>query len=163
MEVEIWKPVPDYEGLYEVSNLGRVKRVARGRGTYVGRILNYSPSRGGYMRVKLMKNGTYKKLFVNRLVLLAFVGTPPLGYLSLHGDDNPQNNCLNNLRWGTYLDNSQDKRVNNRNDYPLTKTDVLEIRNLALKGISRKQLAKQFCVGKSTINDICWRRTWKWL
>lgn len=94
---EIWKPVADYEGLYMVSNLGRVKSVPR-PGTKGG-ILKPAPDDRGYLKVKLYKNGGKSTHQVHRLVMRAFVGECPDGYEVDHVDWNPKNNRLSNLRY----------------------------------------------------------------
>ena len=104
MPTENWKPIPGYEGLYEVSDLGRVKSL------YKNRVLTDFPHRQGYRQVKLYKNGSPKTLKIHRLVLLAFTDGSPKGKsLVLHNDDNPENNCLTNLRWGNSSENQKDR------------------------------------------------------
>ena len=102
---EQWLPVVNYEGRYEVSDLGRVKSL---RGVASDKVLSECHIKG-YAVVTLYSGGTGKTEYVHRLVLEAFVGPPPQGKpLALHWDDNPQNNALSNLRWGSYSDNAKD-------------------------------------------------------
>ena len=99
---EIWKPVKDYEGLYEVSNLGRVKSfISNRRGQknppISNKILKQSCGRDGYLRVRL--TGHDKKLrmwFVHRLVMISFVGKET---------DRPQVNHINGIKIDNRLEN----------------------------------------------------------
>lgn len=96
---EIWKDIPDYEGLYMVSNLGRVKSLKRN--TAHERIMCLKKDKGGYLYVGLSKNGivNYKK--VHRLVAQAFIPNLENKYSVNHIDGNKQNNRLDNLEWAT--------------------------------------------------------------
>lgn len=72
-----------------------------------GRVLKQS-NQGRYLVVALGRDGVLKQFSVHRLVLLAFVGPCPPGQQGLHWDDDPLNNCLDNLRWGSPGDNMRD-------------------------------------------------------
>lgn len=98
---EIWKPVVGYEDFYEVSNLGRVKSLHRGK----ERILKPSSERG-YFRVDLSKNGKKEHCQVHQLVMESFVGRCPDGCEVDHIDWNPENNMLDNLRYIPKKENS---------------------------------------------------------
>lgn len=111
-EIEEWRSLPGYEGVYKVSNLGRVKSLARvdNRGHRVReRILSQWPHPSGHISVKLSLNGCHRLGKVHRLVLMSFVGPPPEGHEALHGDGNPANNRLENLSWGTRSENIYDR------------------------------------------------------
>lgn len=105
--METWKEVPNYEGLYEVSDQGRVMAV---KSKPLIRKL-YSNARG-YQVVGLSRNGVEKKMMVHRLVLEAFVGPCPDGMETLHRNDDPADNRLSNLRWGTHAENILDMKAN---------------------------------------------------
>jgi hypothetical protein len=112
MEDEIWRPLPEYEGSYEVSSLGRVRSLARidSRGRRIrARLLSQWPHPTGHLYTKLSLNGNSRLCKVHRLVLLAFVGPPPAGCEALHGDGNPANNRIENLSWGTRSENMYDR------------------------------------------------------
>jgi NUMOD4 motif. len=109
--MERWLPVADYEGIYEVSDRGRVKSLARrdSRGRRIGgRMLSIFSHPSGHLWVKLSRDGSSQHGKVHRLVLIAFAGPPPAGCEALHGDGNPANNLLSNLRWGTRSENLLD-------------------------------------------------------
>lgn len=108
MTEETWRPVVGHEGIYEVSDHGRVKRVAPGQGTHPGRMLNPKVDDKGYYQVGI--GG--RTMRVHRLVLAAFVGPSPM--LGRHLDGNPKNNRLDNLRYGTPLENSADRIIHGR-------------------------------------------------
>lgn len=113
---ELWLPVVGYEGLYEVSSFGRVLSVERtinraGHAYRVReRILKAGPNKFGYPQVTLSKDGnTQPGQLVHWLVMQAFTGPVPEGKEVLHWDDNPSNNHLSNLRYGTRQENVDDK------------------------------------------------------
>lgn len=112
MTAERWLPVPTYEGKYEVSDLGRVRSLSRvtshGRRRR-GLVLRPIPRTTGYLQVDLWHDNTQRAFVIHRLVLWAFVGPAPAGLEALHGDGDPTNNALTNLRWGTRSENSLDQ------------------------------------------------------
>ena len=108
----IWKPIKNYEGLYEVSDQGEVRSVNRTvvskNGKHMkfkGSIKSQKISNNGYLRVRLSKEGKVKNHSVHRLVAEAFIGDIPDGYEVNHIDCNPLNNELSNLEIVTHLDN----------------------------------------------------------
>jgi hypothetical protein len=113
---EQWRPVVGYEGLYEVSDHGRVRSLDRHfdrRGHPVrvwGRVMRLSWSnRGGYPTVGLCRDGKQRTWNVHRLVMEAFVGPMPAGMEIRHIDGNPANACLVNLQYGSSSDNKWDQ------------------------------------------------------
>lgn len=116
---ESWLPVAGFEGFYEVSDLGRVKSLARiiyrrdgVRQTYKEKILKPGVGKtAGHLSVGLRKVTYGTQLYVHRLVLEAFVGPCPEGMESLHADGNPANNMLANLSYNTHTVNMHDKRT----------------------------------------------------
>ena len=115
-----WRAVVGYESLYEVSDDGRVGGLTRIRpsdnATLKGRLLIPAASPSGYLRVILCRDGQRANRTVHSLVLEAFDRPRPDGLWGLHRDDNPANNHINNLYWGTPPQNAQD-RVRNGNDF----------------------------------------------
>ena len=106
---EIWKPIKGYEGLYEVSNFGRIRSLdayKKGRNGSVrfckGRILKPFTDTSGYLQVGLFKNGKRKIHLVNRLVAQAFIDNPDNLPQVNHKDENKQNNVVSNLEWCTH-------------------------------------------------------------
>jgi hypothetical protein len=116
---ETWLPVVGYEGLYEVSNMGRVKSLARivygkRRKTLYERILAPVKFPAGYLGVQLCKNCVPKRHSIHRLVMTAFNPNPDNKEHIDHIDYNKQNNCLSNLRWATNLENQRHSAINRR-------------------------------------------------
>jgi hypothetical protein len=103
--MEIWKAIPDHED-YEVSDFGRVRRIAPGRKTFVGKILRDQNTGAGYRSVALTKNGRAVRKYVHRLVALAFLGPPPRGREVNHRDGDKLNNSLANLEYVTRSQNN---------------------------------------------------------
>jgi hypothetical protein len=100
---ENWLPIPNYEGLYEISDLGKVKSLPNKTHKNI-KILNPSYDKNGYLRVDLYKNKKNKTSKVHRLVMLSFIGESELAID--HIDGNKQNNRLDNLRYCTNRENS---------------------------------------------------------
>ena len=112
MEGEVWKDVVGYEGLYQVSNLGRVKSLDR----YViisdipryrkSKIRVQMPSHNGYRRVQVSKEGKTKYFFVHVLVALAFIPNPENKPEIDHINTDRVDNRMENLRWSTRKENA---------------------------------------------------------
>lgn len=98
--MEEWKPVVGFDGLYQVSNLGRVKSLNYNK-TGEERLMTPSVYSNGYLRVKLAKNKVRKLYLVHRLVAMAFIPNPYNLPCINHKDENPSNNCVENLEWCT--------------------------------------------------------------
>jgi hypothetical protein len=115
---ERWRPVVGYEGLYEVSDCGRVRSLPRRAKLYRGtrpvpeKILSPYQYRGKHPYVVLCNTSGQKKLKVHRLVLAAFVGPCPDGMYGLHWNDDRTDNRLANLRYGSLSDNMLDRKRN---------------------------------------------------
>lgn len=108
--VEIWKDIVDYEGYYQVSNLGRVRSLDRfvGKETMQlkkGKIRQAAKDKYGYLSLILHKNGIAKNHFVHRLVAEAFIPNPDNKPQVDHINTNKEDNRVENLRWSTCLEN----------------------------------------------------------
>lgn len=110
---EQWKPIKDYEGIYEVSNFGRVRSVDRICGkmprgfdrNIKGKLMNPTDNGHGYMVIQLKKNGTRKTAYIHRLVAEAFLKKPEGCNVVDHIDYDTKNNNVNNLQWCTQKEN----------------------------------------------------------
>lgn len=105
---EVWCDVPDYEGMYQVSNTGKVKSLSRIIKTSNGKLYHRKENilkpfyeKRGYMRVKLCKNGTEKMFCVHRLVATCFIPNVYNREQVNHIDGNKTNNNASNLEWCT--------------------------------------------------------------
>lgn len=98
MKTEIWQPVKGYEGLYEVSNLGRIKSLNYNH-TGKEKILKPANNGWGYLQIVLCRDGKVKHFKVHRLVAIAFLPNPEGLPEVNHKDENKSNNCVENLEW----------------------------------------------------------------
>ena len=101
MEQEIWKPVEGFEGLYEISNLGRVKSLWFGK----EKIMNPAKTKDGYLFVNLYKDRKRKAFKVHRLVATAFIPNHEGFEQVNHKNEVKTNNCVENLEWCSAWDN----------------------------------------------------------
>ena len=110
MEEEIWKPIKDFEGYYEVSNIGRVRSLNYKR-TGKGKILKNIEDYKGYLEVGLTKNGKRKQFRIHRLVAEAFIPNPENKPCIDHINTVKSDNRVENLRWVTYKENSNNEKT----------------------------------------------------
>jgi NUMOD4 motif/HNH endonuclease len=157
--MENWKEVPGYEGFYEVSNFGRIRRK--------NRIIKGDQERNGYRRVRLCVNGKGQRYMVHRLVLLAFVGPCPEGKEAHHKDSDPPNCRLNNLEYLTHgqnLKHAYDHNGRKKNQgeihgmHKLTDKQVLKIRSTIG---TCETVGKLFHVSPATISLIRNHKIWR--
>ncbi len=106
LKSEIWKDVVGYEGLYKVSNLGRVKSLDRvvtckdgKRQLYKGKFIKFDKNRGNYVYANLCKNGIRKNKSIHQLVAQAFIPNPNNLPEVNHIDEDKSNNRVDNLEW----------------------------------------------------------------
>ena len=117
---EQWLDIEGYEGIYQISNYGRVKSFHRNK----ERLLTPSPNRDGYLIVHLCNGGTKRTCRVNRLVAEAFCDNPN-GYNEVnHLDENRQNNHYTNLVWVTHQENMQHSANNRKGKQAFKKKPV---------------------------------------
>lgn len=166
MEKEIWRPVKNYEGYYEISNLGRLISLNyRKNGSK--HFLKTNINSNGYEQVRLNVNKIGKNKKIHRLVAESFIENTDNKKCVNHKDSNRCNNRLDNLEWCTHSENTIHGFKNNSIFRPsgedckiskLNNKNVIEI----FKSIkSHRQLAKDYGVTKSTITLIKSKKTWK--
>ncbi len=112
--MEAWKDIPGYEGLYQVSDMGRVRsldRITKRNHHLKGRPIRQKtlPQRGYRLVILTDYEGSPKTWYVHALVLTTFVCSRPQGLECCHADNDPSNNNLKNLRWDTHKANEDDK------------------------------------------------------
>lgn len=169
---EEWRPIDDFPG-YEVSNFGRVRsldRVVVGpkrKTTMHGRVLRAHRDEDGYQRIVLIKNGKSHWKGIHRLVLIAFVGDQP-DKIVRHLDNDPSNNRLDNIVWGTHLENQNDRIAAGTSNHGekngaafLVEYQVIEIRARRSAGETITSLAREFGVTPTLINKIAIGEIWE--
>jgi len=109
-----WRPIPGFEGIYDISEFGDVLRITRSATSRPGPIKHAVHPKNGYHRVDLRKDGKYHFTLIHRAVAMAFIGEPT-GPVVRHLDGNPGNNHHSNLAYGTYSENSFDTVRHGRN------------------------------------------------
>lgn len=159
---EEWRPIPGYEGLYDVSNEGNVRGVKRRK------ILKSRASRTGYLQLQLHADGQAHHVSVHRLVASAFIGPVPHGCEVNHVDGNKANNTVANL---AYVSHSENIRHANREGlrapavgrtYPQAKLTPDSVRAIrALRGqMTTRELAARFGVSQPLICMVLNRKRW---
>ena len=123
---EIWKDVVGYEGLYQVSNLGNVRK-------FNGKILKQTINTNGYMRVSLYKDKKSKFMYVHRLVAMAFINQFPNTKDVDHINGVRNDNNINNLRWCTRKENL---------NFPIAKQNI-SLSRIGKKGILSPMFGKK--------------------
>lgn len=169
---EIFKDVPNFPG-YQVSDLGRIRSKRKdGPGCFEReswRYLKLNKSHSdGYLRVMIYQSGKGKLRLVHRLVLEAFVGSPPEKCHASHLDGNRKNNCVSNLIWESLSDNNKRKtrhgtgnKGERHNLAKLTDNQVRAIRKEYTQGdTSHRKLAKKHGVAHQTIGRILRGKNW---
>lgn len=154
---EIFVDVKGYEGLYKISNHGKVFGIKKG---YILRVGNNGKYKHKF--VNLYKSGKSRKYYIHRLVLIHFDREPLFDEECRHLDGNAENNHISNLKWGTSLENQKDRFVHGRTNRgenqglsKLLKSQVEEIRNLYKIGkYNQKELSKIFNVSNQHISRI---------
>jgi hypothetical protein len=163
---EIWKPVFGLEGLFSVSNLGRVRseprtcEAGRGRTRRVpGRIrAPFTHKERGYLGLNLSVDGVHKTYDVHTLVAEAFIGPRPDGMECAHNDGNRMNCAASNLRWATCVSNNADKRLHGTRQtgerHGLSKLTDAQV--LAIRADTRLQadIAADYQVHPSAISRV---------
>ena len=170
---EVWKDIKNYEGLYQVSNLGRVKSLDRivyqknsfgniQKNIYKGKILSLFEDKDGYLRVNLKKDKKMKQYGVHVLVANTFLNINKFKYMEYedlskidinrlqinHKNENKKDNCIDNLEFCTVAYNT---------NYGSREQKIIQL-DLSGKIIkvwdSRKKVSKELHISRNTINEI---------
>jgi len=181
---EEWRAVVDFEGYYEVSSLGRVRRSGNfNTNSKQGHILASKTQKEGYISVCLCVDNQKYFPLVHQLVAAAFIGKCPPGHEVNHKDLVKSNNRADNLEYKTPKENTQhaieagvfpvgerngrfgntDFRGSRNKSAKLTEAQVLEIKQKLKLPYSVKAIADEYKVDNCTIQDIKQGRHWNWL
>jgi hypothetical protein len=175
---EEWKDIIGYEGLYQISNFGRVKSLGKFQNAKLGsiafrpeKILKGSPDTKGYLRVKLQRNTIKKNCKIHRLVGEMFIPNPLSKPEINHKDGIKTNNYYWNLEWATSSENNQHAFDNKLKIMPkgenvynakLTSKNVIEARNLYNTGkFTHKKLALIFGITRGGMSKILKKQSYK--
>lgn len=170
MPIETWKDVRDFEGYYQVSNMGNVRSCDRvvacsrtGHRKLKGKNLACTINSVGYSVVILQKDGVHKESWrVHRLVAMHFLEKPEGKDVINHKDHNRSNNCVDNLEWCTSKENTAHMHAAGRNyaafgeenaSTRLSDDDVRTIRELATS-TSHRKIAKMYNVSPQHVDRI---------
>lgn len=171
----LWKDIPDYEGFYQVNNIGEVRSVERmvknryGQRKVPSKVLKPGVDTYGYYMVYLSKNGVARTRGVGRLVALAFIPNPNNYSHCHHKDFNVKNNRVENLEWLTHKENMlKSYRAFKVSDIgegspfsKLTNKDVVRIKSLSKQGMKNRHISWQFDVTEQNIGIIVNGKGWR--
>lgn len=173
IKTEQWKPVaaPGYEHAYEVSTLGRVRRLMTDSQNKAkkGDFINPSyPGLGIYQQYALCVNRRYSRWLAHRLVLMTFVGEPPTpDHQAAHINGNPKDNRLENLCWKTAKENDLDKDQHGTRQrgikhgcHKLTDEQVIDIRRKRSEGVSGIDIADKYGITPQNVSKIVCGKNW---
>lgn len=168
---ETWNPVEGFESNYQVSSMGRIRRISRQCGTRVGLTLKPYTNKHGYAVVTLCSQGAKTRKAVHKIVATAFLGSAKNGLEVNHINGVKTDNQADNLEWVTREGNTSHAMKMNlvpcgdRNgNRKLSSSQVLEIMTYSGSVISAvKQFSDKFGVSKTSIYDILSGKTWKHL
>lgn len=178
MKKEIWKPVKGYEGIYEVSNMGRLRSLDRRVNSSVGgrfakgQLITPEVVRHGYLRFSLSKNWKKYRPQAHRLVAEHFVPNPENKPEINHKNGIKDDNRASNLEWVTSSENTRHAIENgwHTNEHltgekspvsKLTRKDVIKIKKLLAEGdLNQREISELFPVSSSVISNINTGRAW---
>lgn len=172
---ELWADIPEYEGLYQASSLGRVKSLAREVLAYnfpakrmvmksvAEKVLSLKKYGKDYLGVHLYKNGVDSKFYVQRVILSAFKGKNPEGMVACHINGNRKDNRIENLRWDTPKNNEADKLIHGTRCFgekhgnsKFSNEQVFWIRS----GVTYEEVSKKIDISRgqyrNIVNGVAW-------
>lgn len=168
--METWRDLEGYEGMYQVSDQGRVKSLDRiikieKKGKKVeqrlmGKVLSPYDNRKGYLLIDLSKNGKRQREYIHRLVAKAFINNPNELPQVNHLNNVRNNNFVNNLEWTSAQGNVDHMVKQDRHHSKLRPDQILEIRKLIDKGVKQKDIAIKYQVAPTIISNINTGRAW---
>lgn len=165
MTEEIYKSVVGYEGFYEVSNLGNIRSLPRGK---KGKVKQMKPTKQHYYNIDLCKHGEIKRWLMHRLIAIAFIPNPENKPMVNHIDGNKHNNRLDNLEWVTGSENQKhavrigikSAKGTKNSSCKLTEKQVLEI---LVNKSPYPVISEQYGISISTVSNIKTGYSWSHL
>lgn len=162
----MWKPAFGFEGIYEVSDVGVVRRIVDSPTSRAGKILKPYIGNHGYPYYDLRKSNQYHRRLAHRLVLESFVGPSDLFCNHING---VRSDCrLENLEWNTPQQNLLHacrvlgkRRGSNHWKAILTEENVRKIRELSKSGMTHEEIASIFGMRRVGITNVISGKTWK--
>ncbi len=169
--MEEWKDIPEFEGIYQVSNLGRIRSLDR---TFIskkdkrtwhiaGTIGTPALKSTGYPHKRFKHNGFIKGYIIHRLIAQLFIPNP----LNLpevnHKDGIKTNNKVDNLEWVTQRENMRHAAKSGLLPRKLTPEQVIQIRKDFKNGKHKNDLSKEYKVTVPCIHSLVTGRTWSWV
>ena len=171
--IEEWRPFPEHEARYEISSYGRVRSV----GWTVTRLSNWGYSQdyyqkpknrkpglttAGYLQVVLMRDGRKCNESIHRAVLIAFIGpSPGPAHQAAHGDGDRQNNRLENLRWATPVENTQEQLRHGTRRRGLTVKQVIAATEMRRGGMAYREIAAKMGISSRSTYQAVNRELYK--
>lgn len=161
--MENWKPVPGFEGFYESSDIGRIRRILK-NGYRILRPRNAN----GYLAAHLSKGGISMSVKIHKIVFESFCGPRKKGMQLNHKDGDKKNNRIDNIECVTMVENIQHRikilgiNLNGSKNYnaKLKEKDIPKIIKLHSQGMSAAKIGKIFGVSYAPIYRIIHRRGW---
>ena len=175
LEGELWKPIKNYECLYEISNMGRVKSLVRRTKTKIikeDKILKLKQSDGKYIQVKLNRNSKFYSPVVSRVVAEHFCVQPNYKWVAAHKNNIPWDNkasnleCISqskNIRY-SYETGGKDQKGEKNNSAKINMEIVKSIRIFASENdhLSQREIGEKFGLSREHIKDIINYKTWNY-
>lgn len=162
-----WRPVPEYEGIYEVSENGQIRRCVDKRNHRAGKILAQHLTHDGYCRLTLHKDCESRMFTIHVLVAAAFIGPRPSGLQVNHKDANKLHNNYLNLEYATGQENQQHASVHGLaahgergGNSKLTWKRVDRLRFMWMNGVPPKRLSAIFGVSAVQVGNIVSGKQW---
>jgi len=160
--MEQWKDIKGYEGIYQISNYGRIKSLARKVGSRNGalkplpeKIVKPLYTKAGYLNLVASKKQVRETLVVHHLVAKYFIGERPEGLVIDHIDGNITNNHVSNLKYVTNKEN-----LRKRHDIKLDEKKVREIWGLIGEGKPQGLIAQMYGITQPMVSGIKTGRAW---
>lgn len=172
---ETWKDIKYFENIYQISNLGNIRRFWPNADNGYKILSPWIDQKTGYKRVDLCVNRKKDFRRVHQLVLETFVGPRAVGMECRHLNGDKQNNQLTNLKWGTRSANQKDRRIHGNpsmgGNFKLKPEQVSDIKRLLRSGRNsnagrkypHRVIADMFGVKRGTIGDINTGRHWRYV